>query len=129
MAGLCPWERVVGMKWQDWGLIILVVAIMLALFFCPKYVKADPPHPSKNHKFEAWANGTIILHFQQDGYRQKFMYQQLSPPEAATACINRYYDSRMELITFSQSLPVWYSVDIRPFMRWTPIKQEWVKFE
>ena len=115
-------------NWWGWILLFLTVLLFSFSLYCP-LAKADPPHPSKHYKFEAWANGPIVLHFQQDGYRPKFMYQQLSPTEPATGCINRYYDSHMELVTFSQSLPVWYKVALRPFMKWTPIKKEWVRFE
>jgi len=117
--------------WDTFSLyafLFVWVAIWGFLFvsFCP-IVHADPPEPDTNYKFEAHTNGTIILFFQRDGHKQRFMYQQVSPPQAATGCVSRYYGKYMELITFDLSMPTWYIVDAQPFMRWDVKKQEYVK--
>jgi len=117
---------------MKWGLKlgILLSLVLMGLSSCPPSVRADPPSPKTHYKFEAWPNGTIVLHFQMDGYKQKFMYQQLLPTQPANNCINKYYTAHMELITFSQStLPSWYIADLTPFMKWMPIEKEWVRLE
>jgi len=135
MVGLCTRGGVVVMKaWDTFRLYAFLTAwvAMWGFLFVFFYdiAQADPPNPKTHYKFEAWPNGTIVLHFQMDGYKQKFMYQQLLPTQPANNCINKYYTAHMELITFSQStLPSWYIADLRPFMKWMPIEKEWVRLE
>ena len=126
MVGLRIWYGVVGMRKWGWFLLLASWVLLSFSFFCP-LAQADPPEPKTHYKFEAWPNGTIVLYFQEDGYRQKFMYQQLIPTQPATNCANKYFPSHMELITLTQ--PYWYIADLTPFMKWEPIEKEWVKIE
>ena len=111
-----------------WGYILLVLATVLLLFsfFCP-LAKADPPDPRTHYKWEAWPNGTVVLHFRKDGFESRYLYQLMVGPRAANGCMNRYYPTYFELITFDQSHPAWYTMHTKPIMRWDAKKEEYVK--
>jgi len=115
---------------KRWTALFLWVAFFGFFFilFCP-LAQANPPEPKTSYKFEAYANGAVILFFQVNGHKQRFIYQQLAPPQAATGCVSRYYGKHMELITFDLSMPTWYIVDAKPFMVWDVKKQEYIRLE
>jgi len=116
------------MKWlAGWVVWLIFLLVILYLAFLPYFAQANPPEPKTQYKFEAHQNGTIILFFQRDGYKQRFVYQQIAQPQAATGCVSRYYGKYMELITFDLSMPTWYIVDAEPFMRWDVKKQEYIR--
>jgi len=108
-------------------LIFLFILLFIGLFLYQ--AQANPPEPRTSYKFETYANGVVTLFFQHDGHKQRFMYQQLAPPQAATGCVSRYYQTYMELIAFDQSMPTWHIVDAQPFMRWDVKKQEYIRLD
>jgi len=110
---------------------ILITAIAFLIFFIvwPVKVKADPPHPSKHYRWEAFSSGLVVLYFLEDGFYSRYVYQMVHAVEPATECVSVYGDRVFKLITRDTSYPYWYTLGADPVRQWDVKQKKYVKLK
>lgn len=112
--------------------LILIIFALVALEFyscalTPLLASAEPPHPSKHYRWETYPNGNVILYFLENGQHVKYVYKMVHEVELATGCTHSYGDKDFQLITFDSSYPYWYTMSIKPIMRWDVNTKRFIK--
>lgn len=114
------------------GALFIIVMIILGISLCaptPLWAHADPPHPSKHYRWEAYPNGNVILYFLENGQHFKYIYKMVHEVEPATECTHSYGKDTFSLITFDTTHPYWYTLSMKPIMRWDVNSNRFVKLE
>jgi len=114
-------------------LILIIFALVILGFsscaLTPLLASAEPPHPSKHYRWKTYPNGNVILYFLENGQHIKYVYKMVHEVEPATGCTHSYDDKEFRLITFDTIHPHWYTMSVKPIMRWDVKRKEFVRLE
>ena len=106
---------------------LLIAVIALTLLTVTAY--AEPPHPSKNYKWEVLNTGNVVLYYLENGQYMRYVYRLIHEAEPATPCAPKFGKKTFRLVTWDTSYPYYYTLDMVPVMRWNPLTQEYVQIK
>jgi hypothetical protein len=104
----------------------IIVVLLLAWVATIIPVKAEPPHPRLAYKWDSMPSGRVILYFIQDGQDVRYLYPLVHEAEPAVPCMPQYNKTTFRLVTWSTTMPYYYTISMTPTARWNPTKKAFV---